>query len=88
VPDTDFEPGLAEALHQARTLHGNGYEPIQPECPLCIVLRYAKPGVREALEAAAAGTMSVRALHRALRASDVRLDRASVQKHRNEGHTP
>lgn len=83
---SDFEEGFEEALHVSRTGLGIGKE--RHVCPVCLAINYAKPQVKPALTSAAAGTISGRALTRALRASGVRIDRASVQKHRNEGHTP
>jgi hypothetical protein len=81
---SDYRPGLDRALHAARTAGVEG-----KRCTMCIVIAHAKPGVvQDTLTGAAAGTLSVRALHRALRESGVRIERMAIQHHRNEGHTP
>jgi hypothetical protein len=81
-----FAPGLEEALHDART--GKQGERAKRDCTLCIVLRHTPKGVeRDALSSAAAGTISARALHRALRELGVRIDRAVINIHRNEAHS-
>lgn len=85
---SDFEQGLEQALHNARTRGEDGGHKDGSICTMCIVIAHAKPHAKQELIASSAGKLSVRALHRALRASGVRIDRMSVQQHRNEGHTP
>jgi hypothetical protein len=82
----DYEPGLGAALHAARVMKRG--PDASRGCTLCIVIRHTLGPAKTSLERAAAGTISARALQRALRESGVSVDRTVISTHRNEGHTP
>lgn len=86
--ETDFLPGLEDALHTARTGKGKrGDGRKTRSCTLCIVIEHTRPGVaKDTLIACSAGTISGRALQRALRTVGVTVERAVIQTHRNEAH--